>query len=223
MKLTDDLYVYEWQNPFENNCNSFYIGGDVQAVIDPGLSGFFPDLLVRMQADGIEREHIRYVINTHCHPDHFEASEHFNDDETVAVCLLDEEMNFYNEAGKDMYQMFGLRAPVITVDRILKAGSLTLGSETFEVLHVPGHSPGSLALYWPSVKALFPGDVVFYQSVGRTDFHGGSGSQLKESIRKLSSLDVEYLLPGHMDILTGRDAVADNFRLIINHVFPYIA
>ena len=44
MKLSNDIYLYEWTNSFENNCNSFYIGGNVQALIDPGLTGYVPDL-----------------------------------------------------------------------------------------------------------------------------------------------------------------------------------
>ena len=48
MKFRDDIYVYEWANYFDNNCNSYYIGGDVQALIDPGLTRYLPDLLNQM-------------------------------------------------------------------------------------------------------------------------------------------------------------------------------
>src|SRR4030042_921843 len=78
MKLKNDIYVYEWTNYFDNNCNSFYIGGDVKALVDPGLTRYLPDLLNQMSADGIRKEDIRYVINTHSHPDHFQGSELFD-------------------------------------------------------------------------------------------------------------------------------------------------
>lgn len=222
MKLIDNLYVYEWTNPYENNCNSFFIGGDAGVLIDPGLSIFFPDLMIRMEEDGITQNDIRYIVNTHSHPDHFEASELFNEEKGVSVCILREEKEFYDATGKNMYGMFGLRAPEIAIDRILEKGTAELGGESFEIVHTPGHSPGSLSLYWPAKKALFPGDVIFFQSVGRTDFPGGDSQLLKESIRKLSQLDVEYLLPGHMDIIQGNDAVQRNFTLIIDHVFSYL-
>ncbi len=222
MKLIDNLYVYEWTNPYENNCNSFFIGGDAGVLIDPGLSIFFPDLMIRMEEDGITQNDIRYIVNTHSHPDHFEASELFNEEKGVSVCILREEKEFYDATGKNMYGMFGLRAPEIVIDRILEKGAVKLGGESFEIVHTPGHSPGSLSLYWPAKKALFPGDVIFFQSVGRTDFPGGDSQLLKESIRKLSQLDVEYLLPGHMDIIQGNDAVQRNFTLIIDHVFSYL-
>ncbi len=222
MRLIENLYAYEWRNPFENNCNSYFIGGDVGALIDPGLSVFFPDLMIRMEEDGLSQEDIRYIINTHSHPDHFEASELFNAEKDVTVCLLKEENEFYRDKGKDMYGMFGLRAPEIAIDQELDEGPVTLGGETFEVIHVPGHSPGSLALYWPSKKVLFPGDVLFCQNVGRTDFPGGNSALLKESIRRLAKLECDYLLPGHMEIVAGEEAVKGNFKLIIDHVFAYL-
>ena len=77
MKVRDDIYVYEWANYFDNNCNSYYIGGNVQALIDPGLTRYLPDLLNQMANDGIKKKDIQYVINTHSHPDHFQGSELF--------------------------------------------------------------------------------------------------------------------------------------------------
>jgi len=222
MKLDNDIYVYEWTNPFENNCNSFFVGGTVQALVDPGLNRFLPDLLQRMEKDGIHREDIRYIINTHSHPDHFEASEAFNDNKDVKIGLHKDCVDFLDGMGGRMYGMFGLRAPDVRIDMVLEEGELRLGDENFEILHVPGHSPGSVALYWPSEKALFPGDVIFNQNVGRTDFPGGDSALLKESIRTLSNCDTEYFLPGHMEIITGRENVRRNFQFVIEHVFPYI-
>jgi len=59
MKLENNIYTYEWTNPYENNCNSFYIGGSVCALIDPGLKLFLPDLLKKMKADGIDLKDIK--------------------------------------------------------------------------------------------------------------------------------------------------------------------
>ncbi|MCX7634515.1 MAG: MBL fold metallo-hydrolase, partial [Syntrophales bacterium] len=74
----------------------------------------------------------------------------------------------------------------------------------------------------PVRKALFPGDVIFAESVGRTDFPGGSGAKLKRSILKAAKLDIEYLLPGHMGMVAGREAVQMNFNIVIQHIFPYL-
>ncbi|HOO91110.1 MAG TPA: MBL fold metallo-hydrolase [Syntrophales bacterium] len=222
MKLDNDIYVYEWTNMFENNCNSFFIGGSVQALIDPGLKVFLPDLLEKMKADGIDPKNMKYVLNTHSHPDHFEASETFDADTNIKIGLHKDGIDFLKGAGGHMYGLFGLDAPKVSIDMVLEEGPLKLGDEDFEILHVPGHSPGSIALYWPSRKALFPGDVIFNQNIGRTDFPGGNGELLKKSIRRLSELDTDWLFPGHMNIITGNEDVKRNFRFVIDRIFAYI-
>jgi glyoxylase-like metal-dependent hydrolase (beta-lactamase superfamily II) len=69
---------------------------------------------------------------------------------------------------------------------------------------------------------LFTGDVVFSQSIGRTDRPAGSGRQLKESISRLAELDVEVLCPGHGDIVTGSEHVKKNFKMIRDFWFNYL-
>ncbi len=221
MKLTDNIYVYEWTNYFDNNCNSFYIGGGVNALIDPGLSRYLPNLLEQMSADGIKREDINYVINTHSHPDHFQASELF-DPEKVKIALHPKELQFLKGAGGDLYGLFGLEAPELQINFPLEEGDVAIGDHIFKVILAPGHSPGSIGLYWPEQKALFCGDVVFSQNIGRTDFPGGSGALLKKSILSFAQLDLEFLLPGHMGIVTGKDRIEKNFKIIIQSIFPFI-
>jgi glyoxylase-like metal-dependent hydrolase (beta-lactamase superfamily II) len=115
-----------------------------------------------------------------------------------------------------------MNPPVVRVDLPLTEGKIVLGEESFEILLIPGHSPGSIGLYWPSRKVIFSGDVIFYQNVGRTDFAGGGGSLLKQSIVTLSKLDIEALFPGHMNIIDGASEVKKNFQMVQKHVFPYI-
>jgi len=221
MRFSEDIYVYEWTSYFDNNCNSYYIGGDVQALIDPGLKKYLPDLLKSMEEDGISQEDIRYVINTHSHPDHYEGSVKFNDS-SVKIGLHEREIQFLDSLGSQLYDLFGLRFPNVTINLIMKDGEITLGGEAFQIILVPGHSPGSLGLYWPRRKALFSGDVIFDQHVGRSDFPGGDGELLKKSILSLSKLDVDSLFPGHMDIIEGSEQVKQNFKMVQQHVFPYI-
>jgi glyoxylase-like metal-dependent hydrolase (beta-lactamase superfamily II) len=104
----------------------------------------------------------------------------------------------------------------------LDEGKINLGDQEFKIILAPGHSPGSIGLYWPAQKALFSGDVIFKENIGRTDFSGGNGALLKKSIISFSELDLELLFPGHMGIVIGRDKVQDNFNIVIQNVFPYI-
>jgi len=220
MKLNNDIYVYEWSDPFVNNCNSYYIGGNVNALIDPGLSKYLPELLKKMKFDGIDTNRIRYIINTHSHPDHFEGSSFFND--TADIALHEQEKTFLEGKGAPLYGLFALKVPDVSITMALKEETLILGDKTFEIFHVPGHSPGSIALYWPDQKLLVSGDLFFNQNVGRTDFAGGDAVLLKKSILKLSDLEVSCVLPGHMNIIQGTDSVTRNFRIIIDRIFPFI-
>ena len=222
MKIVGDIYFYEWTSFFENNCNSFYIGGNVQALVDPGLTNFVPDLLGRMEEDGLDPSRIKYIINTHSHPDHYQGSELFSGKDGVQIGLHPAESEFMKKGGAELYSLFGLKSPQITVNLPLNEGGLELGGETFQVILAPGHSPGSVGLYWPKWRALFCGDVIFDRNVGRTDFPGGSGDLLKKSITGLSLLDTDFLLPGHMGIVKGSKAVKDNFKIVMESIFPYI-
>lgn len=221
MKLTEEFYVYEWTNYFDNNCNSYYIGGEVGALIDPGLTRYIPDLLKQMAADGVKKEDIRYIINTHSHPDHLQGSEMFNT-ETIQIALHQKELEFLKGVGGELYGLFGITVPQMHINFPLTEGNITLGDQIFNIILAPGHSPGSIGLYWPVRKALFCGDVLFEQNVGRTDFPGGNGRDLKKSIISFSHLDLELLFPGHMGIVQGRERISDNFNIIIQNIFPYI-
>jgi glyoxylase-like metal-dependent hydrolase (beta-lactamase superfamily II) len=105
---------------------------------------------------------------------------------------------------------------------LLQEGELQVGNMTFQIIHVPGHSPGSICIYWPQEKALITGDVIFCQGLGRTDLPGGNGQTLKESIKRLARLEVEHLLPGHGETLSGRALVKKNFSEVERVWFQYI-
>ena len=136
MKLQDDIYVYEWTSYFDNNCNSYYIGGGVQALIDPGLTKYVPDLLKQMSADGIKKEDIRYIINTHSHPDHLQGSELF-DAEKVKIALHVKELEFLKGVGGELYGLFGITVPQMQINFPLDEGSVALGDQKFKVILSP--------------------------------------------------------------------------------------
>lgn len=90
----------------------------------------------------------------------------------------------------------------------------TWGSLNCTVLHVPGHSPGSLCYYFPEEKALLAGDVIFYRSVGRTDLPGGDFDTLCRSLRSaVYTLPPDTVIyPGHGALTTvGREAASNPF------------
>ena len=221
MIIEDDLFYYPWQNPLENNCNSYIIGGDVTALIDVGHLKHHERLLASMEKDGLSPQDLDLIISTHCHPDHFEALSQFTEFR-VLMAMHREEERYLHDHGKALYEMMGAIFPRYRVDFYLREGTLNLGKIDLQVYHTPGHSPGSLCLYWPKKKALVSGDVIFSGGVGRTDFPGADANQLKHSIQGLFRLDIEVFLPGHGEIIMEREAVLRNFDFIRRNYFPLL-
>jgi hydroxyacylglutathione hydrolase len=219
MKISEDLYGFLWLNPTTNNCNAYFIHGEKKILVDPGhytLFGHVKDNLTRLSLSPAD---IDVVIVTHCHPDHIEGVKTFLGTSTW-VAIPSMEMRFIKEVAPHYGEPLGV--PHFEPDILLQEGDMNIGGLTFQVIHAPGHSPGSICLYWPEKKVLFTGDVVFSQGVGRTDLPGGNGEDLKASIRKLSRLEVDHILPGHGDVISGRDLVKANFSEIERVWFAYL-
>jgi glyoxylase-like metal-dependent hydrolase (beta-lactamase superfamily II) len=211
MKVIDGVYSYVWEGVFVNNCNSFYFGEPFNILFDPGLKNYTDQLLNLMEADGIDIEKISYVINTHSHPDHIEGNVNFTKYD-IPVGMHKDEIKFLKEIGADFFQMMGMDFSEYKYDLELQEGRLQIGDHELEVYKTPGHSPGSVCIYWREKKVLVCGDLVFEKSFGRFDFPGGNAELLKESIKRVAQLDIEHLLPGHMDIISGKEKVLNNFK-----------
>jgi hydroxyacylglutathione hydrolase len=212
VKLTDDLYAFPWEG-YENNCNSFFLGGGVGALIDVGHLKFADELIGRMMAEGVSPDDIRLVILTHSHPDHIEAIARFTE-MGLKVGMHPAAVEYLNEAGEMIYSFLGSDVPEFEVDVELIEGPVEALDDLVEVYHTPGHEPGSICVYWPERKALATGDLVFAQGVGRTDFPGGSHAELMKQIDRIASLEVEYILPGHGPVIAGETAARQNYEVI---------
>ncbi len=221
MKLEKDLHVYLWKNAYENNCNTYVIGGALTVLIDPGHSKFIEPLFSQMEEDGLSPDAIDLIVSTHSHPDHLEGLATFLGKPTKTAMSREEERYLF-ETGRLLFEMMGQPLPRFRIDFYLKEGTLHLAGNRFDIIHTPGHSPGSLSIYWPERKALFTGDVVFCGGVGRTDFPEGNSKELMASIERLSQLETDILLPGHGEIILGRKAVIENFEAIRQSFFPYL-
>jgi len=247
MRLIDNLFGYIWTGR-GNNCNTYVFGhvlrGDrPHILIDPGqtvseMGERCLDILISaMSKDGLEPQDIGLIINTHGHYDHFGATQDLVDrsrskpgkPKQTLTTIYEGEQEYLKVAQEYMAKMPGHKPIPFEPTFYLREGELSLGREeskvTLQVINTPGHTPGSISIYWPDQKVLFTGDLVFYGGVGRTDF-GGSGKQLKQSIQKVSELDVELLLPGHSTelgaIIKGREKVNQNFASIRLNYFPML-
>lgn len=217
MKIMDGLHAFLWRDPTTNNCNTYLIDGDKRILVDPGHRHLFSHLEGELREAGLSPDDIDLVIITHAHPDHMEAVQMFKKPTLFAIGLV--EMDFLRE----MAERHGMDPGVFEPDFFLEEGEMKVGRNKFQIVPAPGHSPGSICLYWPEHKALFTGDVVFNQGIGRTDLPGGNGKLLKESIQRLAALDADYILPGHGEIIAGKENVMLNFQIIEQEWFGYLA
>jgi len=221
MKLKEGLYAYLWQNPYENNCNTYVIDGEMTVLIDPGHSRHLIRVFDQMEEDGLSSEKIGLVILTHSHPDHFEGLEAFVD-KPVKIAMSRVEEQYLLGSGRLLFDMMRMPMPKFRVDFYLKEGELQIGEQAYQIYQTPGHSPGSLTIYWSDRKVLFTGDLIFYGGIGRTDFLEGDSKLLMESIERMSQLDTELLLPGHGDIVMGKDLVLQNYEFIRQNFYAYL-
>ena len=219
MKLEADLFAYPWKSLQENNCNSYLIWGESPILIDPGHQHLVKNLIKQMEQEEIRWEDLRVILATHFHPDHFEGTQMFARG-GVFIALSEEEEKFMQEILRDLNG--SSISEKIKVDFYLQEGELIIGDKTLQVISTPGHTPGSISLYWPERKALFTGDAVFYMGIGRTDLVGGDGVLLRESIERLAQLDAEWLLPGHGEIIKGRYNIQRNFAYIRANFYEYL-
>jgi len=218
MKIFERLHGFIWNDPHVNNCNTYFIDGPPRILIDPGHSHLFGNVENQLARLKLRPEDMDIVLATHAHPDHLEGLRLFK--KPTLIALGRTEQTFMKEMIRQ--RGWALGGNEIEPDFFLKEGTFQAGELHLEILLSPGHSPGSLCLYWPDQKALFTGDVIFNQGLGRTDLPGGDGELLKLSIRRLAALEVEILLPGHGELVAGKQNVQANFKAVEDYWFSYI-
>lgn len=165
-------------------------------IVDPG--GYNKVLTKEVRDNDVK---IKYIILTHGHSDHIcgvnEHKAEFPDAKIVAY--KDEEAMLENP---NLNQSSGFGVPYSTKADILVSDGdeLKVGDVTLKFIHTPGHTEGGMCIYVKESKALFSGDTLFRQSIGRTDFPGGSYKEIMDSIRKKLFLlpDDTNVFPGHM-------------------------
>ena len=178
--------------PLQTNC--YIVHTDKEAVaVDPG--GDPRPVLDWLQKKGLVLTHI---LCTHLHFDHtygINAAQQA----TGALVLASPEDEFLLQKADGKGGVWG--CPLVPEYSFtpLQAGELPLLGTTCQVLATPGHTPGGLSFYFPEIHSILVGDVLFYRSVGRTDFDGGSLEDLMHSIGKclMSLPDATLVYPGH--------------------------
>lgn len=183
--------------PYQQNCSLLWCDQTNEAaLIDPG--GDVPALLAEIKSKQLD---LKQIWLTHGHLDHVGGTEELASRCHVPIIGPHQDDFFWLDILQQQCEMFNFpKVNNFTPDQWLNEGDkLTLGNEQFEILHTPGHTPGHIVIVHHASKTLWVGDVLFKQSIGRTDFPRGSHDDLIASIKnKLLTLPGDYqFIPGH--------------------------
>ncbi|HML34288.1 MULTISPECIES: MBL fold metallo-hydrolase [Sporomusa] len=163
------------------------------AVIDPG--GSAEAIIAEINKAGLK---VEYIINTHGHADHVAANDAVKQATGAKVLIHYEDAEMLTSAERNLSIYIGGGMVCQSADRLLSHNdTISIGNIELKVLHTPGHTPGGICLLTDSL--LVAGDTLFAGSIGRTDFPGGSYSQLIHSIKEnlMPLADDVRVLPGH--------------------------
>jgi hydroxyacylglutathione hydrolase len=155
-------------------------------IIDPGLD-LSSEALPILEYIAARKLNVKFILNTHGHDDHIQGNAFFQKKFNVPICIHILDEHFIEDLEKDNFPP----------NLLFNDGDLIkVGNEALRVLHTPGHTPGSICLV--GEKLVFTGDTLFAGGIGRTDFPGGSMSEMRNSLKKLMELPFNLLVyPGH--------------------------
>ncbi|TFF86283.1 MAG: MBL fold metallo-hydrolase [Promethearchaeota archaeon] len=189
MEIIDKVYSIE---SYGFDSNTYVVGKDDITIIDTGASSAHAHRIIEsVKGLGLDPSNISKIIITHKHPDHSGGLK-----ELLKILKSNNTTVYTHESAKPYYK--GLE----NLKGLQDGDILDLDGLKFRVIHTPGHTQDGLCIYNAEKKVLISGDTVFsHGNIGRTDLAGGSMKTLVRSIEKLVELDVEFLLPGHMDLV----------------------
>ena len=199
-------------SPIQENTYLLYNELKECIIIDPG--SYYPEdqqmLSSFIDDNGLKP---RLLLNTHCHLDHVFSNKYIAEKYDLVLHIHPKEEKMLERAPASGL-MFNLPFDNYSgkLTYLVEGQNITFGEDLLEILFTPGHSPGSVCFYCRAQKFIIGGDVLFKQSIGRTDLPGGDHDTLLTSIRtKLFSLPDDVIVySGHGPSTTIGSEKKDN-------------
>lgn len=188
--------------PFNVNCYILISKDSGEAVvIDPSIASLE---IKRIIGD----MKLTYILNTHGHFDHIGGNNFLKQGTDAQLVIHEKDAPLLSDTRANLSEFF--TDPVYSPEADVLIGEkgfkFSIGGYSFKTIHVPGHSEGSVAFYCKDKDMVFAGDVIFPQSIGRTDMPGGSFETLQKSIETLTKLpDKTMVYPGHEENFTIKE------------------
>ena len=184
-------------------CNCSIIGDESTReamVIDPGDD--IEDVLAILRKHNLQ---VKQIVITHAHIDHVGGAMKLRA-ATGAPILLNQNDYDLLKILDEQAAWIGVAAPgAVEIDQSVSTGdTVKAGAHAANILHTPGHTEGSICLYFPAEKKLIAGDTLFAGSIGRTDLPGGSMQKIIQSLHGtvLALPDETVVVPGHGPLTT---------------------
>lgn len=211
MKITSEIFQIGGSGYTSYNDAAIYLirFGDHAAIVDAGCGGHEAQLEENIRSCGTDPEQIEYLLLTHCHFDHTGGAKAIRDRFECEIVCHELDANFleYGDNVVTAASWYGSRITAFRPDRKLSGSKerIRLGDRSIEAIHIPGHSPGSVAYLTESegLRVLFGQDV-----------HGPLDASLlsdkadyMQSLERLISLNADILCEGHYGIFRGKDKV----------------
>ncbi|MBB1271376.1 MULTISPECIES: MBL fold metallo-hydrolase [Psychromonas] len=198
--------------PYQQNCSLVICETTKKAaIVDPG--GEVERILAAVKNNNVT---VDKIILTHGHLDHVGGTEPLMQRLNVPVIGPEKEDTFWLETLEEQSKMFSFpnTSSFLPTQWLEEGDVIEVGNIKLDVLHVPGHTPGHVALFDAQSKQIIVGDILFNGSIGRTDFPRGNHGQLITGIKqKLLTLPEETVVfPGHGPTTTiGREKVSNPY------------
>ena len=213
MSKSDSLRIYQdvfivggadLSHPYD--CSVFLVcGGEEMVMIDTGAGEGFELIVDNIRSLGIRPEKLKAVIATHSHIDHIGALYQFREEYGVKVIAHELDTEAIETGIGSGAEYYGVSYWPCKVDVILRGTEETVrcGHHDLKVIHIPGHTPGSIAVYLDAgTRILFGQDVH-----GPYFLKGSNTDQAKISLRRLAGLDADILCEGHFGVYEPKEEV----------------
>ena len=198
--------------------NVYLLEDEDPLIVDTG-TGMFAETALEEVSKIVPLKRIERIVLTHSHYDHLGGAAAFQK-ATGGTIFLHEEEALPMKAGDSTLSlagMFGEKLESLDITPLKTGQTLSCGAAKLDILHSPGHSPGSIVLHEPKSKSAIVGDTVFCDGgVGRWDLPGGDLLKLRRSIKRLEELGLQNMYPGHGSYAEG-DA-QQHLRLSMNYI-----
>lgn len=210
LSIWKDIYVIggpELSHPAD--CLVYLVDADDLVLIDAGAGMSYPVLVNHIRFLGLEPEKLRYAMVTHKHIDHIGALAQFHKNFGVEVIAHEADAEAIESGRGTGASLYGVPYQPCPVAHQIRAAetALTLGKYEFHILHIPGHTPGSLAIYT---------DIAGKRVLFGQDIHGpylpqwgADPAQAAASLEKLLALNADILAEGHFGIFQPAEMVKD--------------